>query len=144
MAARRLWDYETDSGIHRRGQRSAGRREKKKRKSERIGISAKTGRRGNPDKTIPYRWKPGQSGNPDGRPKNDLAREIARGVFEDDPELIRQAFRNALRKGNAYVFKELADRAYGRTPQRLEHTGDEGGPIDVKVRFMHGKLKEMK
>ena len=24
--------------------------------------------RGNPDKTKPYRWKPGQSGNPAGRP----------------------------------------------------------------------------
>lgn len=68
----------------------------------------------------PYHWKPGQSGNPGGRPKNDLAREIAQGVFEEEPELIRQAFRKALQKGNAYVFKELGDRAYGKVKETVE------------------------
>jgi hypothetical protein len=33
-------------------------------------------------------WKPGQSGNPGGRPKRDLAAEIARSIFERDPEAI--------------------------------------------------------
>ena len=62
----------------------------------------------------------GKSGNPGGRPKNDLAREIAQGVFEEEPELIRQAFRKALQKGNAYVFKELGDRAYGKVKETVE------------------------
>ena len=78
---------------------------------------------GNPDKTIPYRFKPGQCGNPGGRPKNDLAKEIAQAVFAQDPEAIRAAMERALLKGNAYVFKELADRGYGKVSDKLEMSG---------------------
>ena len=36
-------------------------------------------------------WKPGQSGNPGGRPKQDDAAIIARAVFENNPEAIYKA-----------------------------------------------------
>ncbi len=42
--------------------------------------SAKTVR-GNPDKTKPFRWPKGISGNPGGRPKRDFASEIAQAKF---------------------------------------------------------------
>jgi hypothetical protein len=40
-------------------------------------------RRGNPDKIKPFQFKPGQSGNPGGRPRGDLARELARAIFRE-------------------------------------------------------------
>ena len=35
-----------------------------------------------------WKWKPGQSGNPSGARKHDLAREIAAAVFERNAEAL--------------------------------------------------------
>jgi CO/xanthine dehydrogenase Mo-binding subunit len=78
-------------------------------------------------------WKPGQSGNPGGRPKRDLAAEIARAIFEQDSEAITRAFAAELKKGNAKVFAALADRAYGKPRQQVEHVGEDGDPIQTSV-----------
>ena len=67
-----------------------------------------------------WRWQPGQSGNPTGRPRHDLASEIAKAVFENNSEMIYKAYAKAVARGNAYAFKELADRAYGRLKERHE------------------------
>ena len=64
-------------------------------------------------------WKPGQSGNPGGRPKRDVAAEIAQAIFERDPEAIERVFAAELRKGNYRVFAALADRAYGKNRIRV-------------------------
>lgn len=68
----------------------------------------------------PWHWQPGQSGNPNGRPKHDLAAEMARAVFENNGPALYAAFTKALKRGNAYAFKELADRAYGKLKDRHE------------------------
>lgn len=78
-------------------------------------------------------WKPGQSGNPGGRPKRDLAAEIARAIFEQDSEAITRAFAAELKKGNAKVFAALADRAYGKPRQQIEFTGEDGGPAQSNI-----------
>jgi hypothetical protein len=65
-------------------------------------------------------WPKGVSGNPAGRPKNDISVEIARAVFENNPEAIYQGMVRALKKGNARVFKVLADRAYGKVKEQVE------------------------
>jgi len=85
-------------------------------------------------------WKPGQTGNPGGRPKHDVGADIARAILENNREAAYKALGRALMKGNAYVFKELCDRAYGKTPNKVEVTGAEGGPIDasVKIEFVNG------
>jgi hypothetical protein len=67
-----------------------------------------------------WRWKPGQSGNPSGRPRHDLAAEIAKAIFENNPELIYKAYAKAVAKGNAYAYQVLADRAYGKLKERHE------------------------
>ena len=67
-------------------------------------------------------WKPGQSGNPGGRPKNDVASEIAKAIFSQNPEMIYRAFLKALEKGNVYAFQVLADRAYGKVKETREVT----------------------
>lgn len=96
---------------------------------------------GNPDKIIPYRYKPGQSGNPSGRPKNDVAREIAKAIFENNREGAYNALAKALMKGSAQVFKELADRAYGKVTEKHELTGKEGGPLGYRE-LSEAELKE--
>ena len=78
-------------------------------------------------------WKPGQSGNPGGRPKRDLAAEIARAIFERNPETIERAFSAELRKGNSKVFTALADRAYGKPRQQIEWMGEDGGPTQSSI-----------
>lgn len=74
---------------------------------------------------IPFKWKPGQSGNPGGKPKHDVAHEIARAIFENDSEAIYKAFAKTLRGGNAYSFNVLADRAFGKLKEKVEHGGDD-------------------
>lgn len=85
-----------------------------------------------PPAIAPYCFKPGQSGNPAGRPKRDHGAELARAVLESNPELYYQAFSKQLAKGNAYAFKELCDRGYGKMPQKTELTGKDGGPIETR------------
>ena len=78
----------------------------------------------------------GHTGNPGGRPKTDVARIIAQTIFEQNQEAVYQALGAALLKGNAYVFKELADRAYGKVKESVEVTGADGAPLEVTVKFV--------
>jgi Family of unknown function (DUF5681) len=79
-----------------------------------------------------WRWQPGRSANPGGRPKHDLAREVARAIFENNMEALHCAYAKAALKGNAYCFKELADRAYGKIKEHTELTGASGGPLEYR------------
>ena len=65
-------------------------------------------------------WPKGVSGNPKGRPKGDISSEIARAVFENNPEPIYEGMVRRLMKGDARVFKVLADRAYGKVKDQVE------------------------
>lgn len=69
----------------------------------------------------PYHFRAGESGNPGGRPKHDLAAEIARAIFEQDGLAIFDAFRKMLRKGSPYAFDVLANRGYGKLREVHQH-----------------------
>lgn len=107
-----------------------------------LPVRKKSGR-GDASRIAPWFWKPGQSGNPSGRPRHDLAAEIAKAVFENNAEALYKAYCKAALKGNAYAFKELADRAYGRLKERFEV---EAGPFrdltDDELRERIAKLEE--
>ena len=92
--------------------------------------SAKKVRRGNPDKIRPFAFKPGQSGNPGGRPKRDLAAEIARQAFEKDPAAIADAMHAKLKKGDAKVFRTCGERGYGKLPTPVSVEQNE--PLEVR------------
>jgi len=63
-----------------------------------------------------------------GIPKHDLAAELARAIFEEDPDAIKAAFTRMLHKGSPYAFQVLADRAYGKLK---ESVALELGPIAI-------------
>ncbi len=67
-----------------------------------------------------YGFQPGQSGNPGGRPKRDLASEVARAIFEGNADAIYKAMLKALKRGNPKVFAVLADRGFGKLSQKAE------------------------
>jgi hypothetical protein len=71
------------------------------------------------DRIAPWRWQPGKSANPGGRPKHDYAADVARAIFENNPQLVYKAFLKAIAKGNAYAFQVLADRGYGKLKETI-------------------------
>ena len=89
----------------------------------------------------PGQFKPGWKGG--GRPANDLACLIARRIFSENEEhlykKILAALNKGLDRGDMNGLKLLADRAFGRLPQPLEHAGHDGGAIEI---VFHAKKPE--
>ncbi len=95
-----------------------------------------------------HRFRPGQSGNPGGGPKKDIAAEIAQRVFEENAEAIEKAMLKALLKGDPEVFAVLADRAYGKLTLTAEIPGMEDLAAEIArkviveyLRYLRGKPK---
>lgn len=75
-------------------------------------------------------WKPGQSGNPGGRPKEEkevlaLARERSKEAIER-LVLIMQGPNDKLAMMAAQA---ILDRAFGKPRQQMELTGEDGAPV---------------
>lgn len=92
------------------------------------------------------KFKPGESGNPKGRPKGSRSRstvvkqwlevqESAKnpitGVTEslEQQDIITLALLKKARQGDVQAFKELMDSAYGKQPQVLTHEGNTEAPV---------------
>lgn len=79
-------------------------------------------------------FKPGQSGNPRGRPrKADALATLFDEHFkkEDRIGVIAKAVEQAL-AGNKDARDFLFDRTYGKPMQAIEMTGTDGGPLEVE------------
>lgn len=115
--------------------------------------------RGNPDKTIPYRFKPGQSGNPGGRPKklpiseryaavaeaglpDDLRRQmkLRKGATWGDALAISQ-FRAAI-KGRTDAAREIREAVEGKASLRLELAGQDGESAELDPQTAIQKIRE--
>ena len=92
----------------------------------------------NPENLIKGTWKPGESGNPSGKPKGTLNRStIARKWLEmgesfmnpitgerellSQEDIITLAQMKEARKGNTNAYKALMDSAHGAPTQDIKH-----------------------
>ena len=82
------------------------------------------------------RFKPGQSGNPGGRPKGISMSKVLTDELsvEEARKVIRAVVRRA-KKGDVKAASLLFDRTDGKAPQPLEHSGEGGGPIRVALKW---------
>jgi ribosomal protein L29 len=103
----------------------------------------KTGFRGpGPDVGKATRWKPGQSGNPGGRPKKtplaDACRELLNMPVPKDKsgrsyaEAISEKLARKALAGNISAVREIADRAEGKARQAMELSGPGSGPLEIQ------------
>jgi hypothetical protein len=140
-------------------------------------VEKKNKRGTNPDslKNIePHKWKPGESGNPAGKPPgirnySTVIRDVLDQVMiageehDDDSTLIKKLEESLGRKvtrrelmvykqtllamqGNTYAFNSLADREEGRPTQKIEAEVEANVSSDVRVQKMdlEDRLKQLK
>ena len=93
---------------------------------------------GNPDK--PWEWKPGQSGNPHGRPKDQFSfMGILRSALAEENKsgksvgerIIKRYIKLAL-AGNGQALEALVARIDGKPAQSLTLRGDSAEPLHVR------------
>lgn len=90
-----------------------------------------------PDPPEEHRFKPGQSGNPKGRPKGTSITARLRKVVEEDDAgkvadaLVKSAI-DAAKTGDFRFWKEIVDRLDGPIVVKQEHSGT-GVPISVII-----------
>lgn len=91
----------------------------------------------------PHKFKKGQSGNLKGRPPKlpELDKLLAEVLGEEkngktSAETILKKLESMAKAGNLRAAEILLNRAYGMPKQRLEHTGEDGGPIKTVIEFI--------
>lgn len=91
----------------------------------------------NPDKIAPYKWKKGQSGNPNGRPKKLPAmKELMNLILGEEKdgktaaEQILKIIRAQAAKGNIKAAEFLFHYAYGKPTQKVENVGE---PTEIRI-----------
>ena len=91
-----------------------------------------------PKAAEPFKFRPGQSGNPGGRPKKKPITELYQEMLNDGAAIgeIRKAILKSIKDGRmAFVLqlREMADRTEGKVTQRTELSGPDGRPIETRT-----------
>jgi hypothetical protein len=88
-----------------------------------------------PKAAEPYKFKPGQSGNPSGRPKGTPVTDALRTALSDPAELSRfiTAILKKAKKGDVKAFQAVADRLEGKPAQALTLGDADGGPVVFRL-----------
>lgn len=75
----------------------------------------------------------GQSGNPGGRPKAEArVKELARAHTDAAIETLVKSLGAESEGTRVAAAEALLNRGWGKPAQALEHTGADGGPLEVK------------
>jgi uncharacterized protein DUF5681 len=101
------------------------------------------------EKGNPYRFKSGESGNPNGRPKYRTLSESIRAFLEQPTdnrkgsptlaEAIATAVLKKARKGDVRAFEAVANRAEGKAPQRMDLTANVVNVTQIQIElFLDG------
>ena len=89
------------------------------------------------------RFVPGQSGNPKGRAARRTEEEylgamLGRVTLKDWREIVDKAIGQA-KRGDSKARQWLSDYIMGPPVQRLEHSGEGGGPVEFLVKYANGR-----
>lgn len=116
-----------------------------------VAVSAETG---NTEKNSsgapqldPYKWKPGQSGNPAGRPKKKWLTEVAEELLEErlsDPEF-REAYKKAMWDkliSNRVVGAMTLDKVWERTEGKVLQPVELSGEVNIGIADRLKRAKE--
>lgn len=80
-------------------------------------------------------FKPGQSGNPNGRPRKSYAlTDLLDSCWSQDDRItiIKKAIEQA-KAGDATARAWLFDRGYGKAVESIEMSGPDGGPVEYSA-----------
>jgi hypothetical protein len=92
-----------------------------------------------PENIIPHKWKKGQTGNPNGRPKlPDLKEVMAKALSSEKNgkaaiEEIIDAMKAKAAKGDVRAAEFLFDRGYGKATQDINMKQEGTAQIVIKV-----------
>jgi len=103
----------------------------------------KGGRKPGPQTRLPQTFKPGQSGNPGGRPAGlSEYRALCREKSEEVLEKVMKAFgrlrsaQDILEMGTP-LFRVLAEHGWGKPTQAVHVSDPGGGPVQAEVKHTH-------
>jgi hypothetical protein len=84
-----------------------------------------------------HKWKPGESGNPAGRPKKGYSiTEAFKSMFEAEPNTKAQVvdvIKQKALQGDTAALKMVWEYMDGKPTQGVEVSGKDGGPIDANL-----------
>lgn len=131
---------------------TTGKKRASGRNAENSAKSSAVKRRGNPDKIRAHQFKPGQSGNPGGRPRKiitegyeSILREVIVRNKKRDTRLrhMLRAIVDEAIQGKIPAIAEITDRVEGKAVQAVQMSGPGGGPMQIEAMTREQREKRL-